>query len=45
MRMVNDVMAIQAIYGASTTTRADDTTDGFNRDVGSATARLRPATP
>jgi serralysin len=28
--MLNDVMAIQAIYGASTTTRSGDTVYGFS---------------
>ncbi|WP_431282570.1 M10 family metallopeptidase C-terminal domain-containing protein [Humitalea sp. 24SJ18S-53] len=32
--MVHDVMAIQAIYGASTTTRAGDTNYGFNNTSG-----------
>jgi hypothetical protein len=32
--MVNDVMAIQAMYGASTTTRSGDTVYGFNTNVG-----------
>lgn len=37
--MVNDVMAIQAMYGVETTTRAGDTVYGFNSNVaGSAAA-------
>ena len=31
--MLNDVMAIQAIYGADTTTRAGDTVYGFNSNI------------
>ena len=31
--MVNDVMAIQAIYGAETTTRTGDTVYGFNSNI------------
>jgi serralysin len=31
--MLNDIMAIQAIYGASTTTRLGDTVYGFNSNV------------
>ncbi|MCA0433612.1 MAG: M10 family metallopeptidase C-terminal domain-containing protein [Proteobacteria bacterium] len=37
--MLNDIMAIQAIYGVETTTRTGDTTYGFNSTVtGSASA-------
>jgi|GEM_PF-1208998 len=38
--MVNDVMAIQAIYGASTTTRLDNTVYGFSSTVGGLTAAI-----
>lgn len=38
--MVNDVMAIQAMYGASTTTRSGDTVYGFGYNGGGATGRL-----
>jgi serralysin len=34
--MLNDIMAIQAIYGADTTTRTGDTVYGFHSTVGSA---------
>jgi serralysin len=36
--MVNDVLAIQSMYGTSTTTRSGDTVYGFNS---TATARWR----
>ncbi len=32
--MVNDILAIQAIYGSSTTTRTEDTVYGFNSSAG-----------
>lgn len=38
--MVNDVAAIQAIYGVSATTRAGDTVYGFGSTATGATARL-----
>jgi len=38
--MVNDVLAIQTIYGASTTTRAGDTVYGFNTNAGGPTGTL-----
>ena len=38
--MLNDVMAIQRIYGASTTTRLDDTVYGFSSTVGGTTGRI-----
>lgn len=38
--MVNDVMAIQAMYGASTTTRSGDTVYGFNTNAGGSTASI-----
>ena len=38
--MVNDVMAIQRIYGASTTTRLDNTVYGFSSTVGGTTGRI-----
>lgn len=38
--MVNDVLAIQAMYGASTQTRNGDTVYGFNSNVGGATAGI-----
>lgn len=36
--MLNDVMAIQAMYGASTTTRSDNTVYGFGSNISGATA-------
>lgn len=38
--MVNDVMAIQTIYGASTTTRLDNTVYGFSSTVGGPMAAI-----
>jgi methionine-rich copper-binding protein CopC len=38
--MLNDVMAIQAIYGISTTTRTGDTVYGFSSNVTGAAASL-----
>ena len=38
--MLNDVMAIQAIYGASTTTRTEDTVYGFGSNISGAAANL-----
>ncbi len=38
--MLNDVMAIQAIYGASSTTRAGDTVYGFSSNVTGTAANL-----
>jgi len=38
--MLNDVYAIQTIYGVSTTTRLDDTVYGFSSTVGGATAAI-----
>ena len=38
--MLNDVMAIQAIYGASTTTRSGDTVYGFGSNISGAAANL-----
>jgi methionine-rich copper-binding protein CopC len=38
--MVNDIAAIQSIYGVSTTTRAGDTVYGFNSTAGGSTARI-----
>lgn len=38
--MVNDVMAIQRAYGASTTTRAGDTVYGFNSNLSGGAAAL-----
>ena len=38
--MVNDVAAIQAIYGTSTTTRTGDTVYGFHSNVTGASAEL-----
>lgn len=38
--MVNDVLAIQTIYGTSTTTRAGDTVYGFNSNAGGATVGI-----
>ena len=38
--MLNDIMAIQRIYGASTTTRLDDTVYGFSSTVGGTTGRI-----
>ena len=38
--MINDIMAIQAIYGVETTTRTGDTTYGFNSNVAGTTAQL-----
>ncbi len=38
--MVNDVMAMQAMYGAETTTRTGDTVYGFNSNVTGNTASI-----
>ncbi|WP_158219932.1 Ig-like domain-containing protein [Ideonella sp. A 288] len=38
--MVNDVMAIQAMYGTSGTTRSGDTVYGFNSNIVGATAEI-----
>ena len=38
--MLNDAMAIQAIYGASTTTRTEDTVYGFGSNISGAAANL-----
>ena len=38
--MINDIMAIQAIYGVETTTRTGDTTYGFNSNVAGTAAQL-----
>ncbi len=38
--MLNDVMALQAIYGASTTTRTGDTVYGFGSNITGAMASL-----
>lgn len=38
--MLNDVYAIQTIYGASTTTRLDDTVYGFSSTIGGPTAAI-----
>lgn len=38
--MLNDIMAIQAMYGASTTTRADNTVYGFGATVTGGTASI-----
>lgn len=38
--MLNDVMAIQAIYGTSTSTRLDNTVYGFGSTVGGPTGRI-----
>lgn len=38
--MLNDVMAIQSVYGVETTTRTDDTTYGFNSTVGTASGGI-----
>ena len=38
--MVNDAMAIQAIYGSSATTRLDNTVYGFGSTVGGSLAQL-----
>lgn len=38
--MVNDVMAIQAMYGVETTTRTGDTVYGFNSNVGSEVSSI-----
>jgi methionine-rich copper-binding protein CopC len=38
--MVNDVLAIQAIYGTSTTTRSGDTVYGFNSTAGGPTSQI-----
>jgi methionine-rich copper-binding protein CopC len=38
--MLNDVMAIQAIYGASTTTRTGDTVYGFGSNISGAAANI-----
>jgi serralysin len=38
--MLNDIMAIQAIYGADLTTRAADTTYGFHSTVGTASGGI-----
>ena len=40
--MLNDIMAIQRIYGASTTTRLDNTVYGFSSTVGGTTVLLKP---
>ena len=38
--MVNDIMAIQAVYGVETTTRTGDTTYGFNSNITGTAAQL-----
>ncbi|MEN9864475.1 MAG: hypothetical protein RL748_65, partial [Pseudomonadota bacterium] len=38
--MLNDVMAIQAIFGASTTTRTSDTIYGFSCNISGSTANI-----
>lgn len=38
--MLNDVMAIQTIYGASTTTRTDNTVYGFSSNITGASADI-----
>ncbi|MBI5256505.1 MAG: Ig-like domain-containing protein [Burkholderiales bacterium] len=38
--MLNDIMAIQAIYGASTSTRLDNTVYGFSSTIGGTTAPI-----
>ena len=38
--MLNDIMAIQAIYGADPTTRSGDTVYGFNSTLGNANAGI-----
>ncbi|MEN9867574.1 MAG: hypothetical protein RL748_3164, partial [Pseudomonadota bacterium] len=38
--MLNDVMAIQAMYGASTTTRSDNTVYGFGSNISGAEAAI-----
>ncbi|MEO6609441.1 MAG: M10 family metallopeptidase [Aestuariivirga sp.] len=38
--MLNDIMAIQAIYGADPTTRTGDTVYGFNSTVGNASGGI-----
>ncbi len=38
--MLNDIMAIQAIYGTSTTTRLDNTVYGFSSTIGGATGQI-----
>lgn len=38
--MLNDVMAIQAMYGAATTTRSDNTVYGFGSNISGATAAI-----
>ena len=38
--MINDIMAIQAVYGVETTTRTGDTTYGFNSNITGTTAQL-----
>jgi hypothetical protein len=38
--MLNDIMAIQAMYGADTTTRTGNTTYGFNSTVGAASGGI-----
>jgi serralysin len=38
--MLNDVMAIQAMYGAATTTRSDNTVYGFGSNISGATATI-----
>ncbi len=38
--MLNDIMAIQAMYGADLTTRTGDTTYGFNSTVGAASGGI-----
>lgn len=42
--MVNDVLAIQAMYGTSTTTRAGNTTYGFNASAGGPLDRIHDFT-
>jgi Ca2+-binding RTX toxin-like protein len=38
--MLNDILAIQSIYGVSTTTRTEDTIYGFNSSISGETAKL-----
>ena len=38
--MLNDVMAIQAMYGAATSTRSDNTVYGFGSNISGATAAI-----
>jgi serralysin len=38
--MLNDIMAIQAMYGADTTTRVTDTVYGFNSTLGTASGGI-----